>query len=285
MGRAARVASGLGLRPKMRLDMRLHLWHKDQGMPSGPSTRLGPEPEGRTMRRSGFTLIELLVVIAVIAILAALLLPALQSAKDRARATFCANSLHQLALAYQNYLIANDSVPPYTERWFSSWAERCYYPQLFEYVPDADAYWCPEAEEVGRWEEPYEFAVRRSDVSGSVRLLRDYDMVSYGANNWGWHNFELQGCLAGDYDIPETHITMNDVVDGSELIVFGDNTMNGRWDATLDPTDPAEYPGNRHLGGRCNIGFFDGHTNRFFQRALTDRKTASHMWRRCNENL
>jgi prepilin-type N-terminal cleavage/methylation domain-containing protein/prepilin-type processing-associated H-X9-DG protein len=237
------------------------------------------------VRRSGFTLIELLVVIAVIAILAALLLPALQSAKDRARATFCANSLHQLALAYQNYLVANEGVPPYTQRPFGGWSERCYYPQLFEYVPDADAYWCPESEDVGRWEEPYEFAVRRSDVKDLSKLLRDYDMVSYGANNWGWYNFECQGCLDGIYGEPWSYITTNDVVNGSELILFGDNTMNGRWDATIDPSDPAEYPGNRHLGGRCNIAFFDGHTDRFFQRFLTSPDRASHMWRRCNQKL
>ena len=237
------------------------------------------------MRRHGFTLIELLVVIAVIAILAAMLLPALQSAKDRARTTFCANSLQQLGLAYQQYLLVNEGVPPYTERWFGGWAERCYYPQLFEYAPDADAFWCPEAEDVGRWEEPYEFAVRQSDVKDSSLLLRDYDMVSYGANNWGWWNFELQGCLNGIYGEPSTYITTNDVVNGSELIVLGDNTMNGRWDATLDPSDPAEYPGDRHLGGRCNIVFFDGHVGRFLQSFLIDSRRASHLWRRCNEKL
>ena len=56
------------------------------------------------MRKGNFTLIELLVVIAIIAILAAILLPALQSARERSKGTTCINNQKQLAITAQMYV-------------------------------------------------------------------------------------------------------------------------------------------------------------------------------------
>lgn len=92
-------------------------------------------------RRTGFTLIELLVVIAIIAILVALLLPAVQSAREAARRIQCKNNLKQIGLAMHNYHDANSSMPmSFVVDYNTRGGEWSVHARLLPYVDEANLY-------------------------------------------------------------------------------------------------------------------------------------------------
>ena len=90
------------------------------------------------MKRRGFTLVEVLVVIASLGILIAMLLPAVQAAREAARRMACSNNLHQLGIGLHNYLDAHKAFPMNrTGKTLHNWSAMS---MLAPYVEQANMY-------------------------------------------------------------------------------------------------------------------------------------------------
>ena len=95
-----------------------------------------PRHKQGSRHKAGFTLVELLVVIAIIGVLVALLLPAVQAAREASQRMACTNNLKQLALGVHNFASAKSAIPPICV--FSN--HMTLFPILFPYLEQDAAY-------------------------------------------------------------------------------------------------------------------------------------------------
>jgi prepilin-type N-terminal cleavage/methylation domain-containing protein/prepilin-type processing-associated H-X9-DG protein len=156
-----------------------------------------------TARRNAFTLVELLVVIAIIGVLVALLLPAVQAAREAARRSQCTNNLKQMGLALQNHVSALGTFPQGgTDPWHDEGADNAKFGkgygwmvQILPYVENTNLQNISKG--YGAGDKQRDLDVRKTPVSMYFCPSRRMNVVRIAPLN-GTEDCR-QGCALNDY--------------------------------------------------------------------------------------
>ncbi|MFN3409475.1 MAG: prepilin-type N-terminal cleavage/methylation domain-containing protein [Limisphaerales bacterium] len=148
----------------------------------------------------GFTLIELLVVIAIIAILAAMLLPALASAKEKARRTKCVSNLKQIGVAFNIYAGDNNDFAATTPR------DDNYRDPVTGMVHGSSA-------GISLWDVPRKAADELANAGGQRNIMYCPGYMAAVANEDHWWNYNTTGYRVTGYLFLMTRMTKSGTAD------------------------------------------------------------------------